>query len=562
MKRLLAVVISFVLGALPLYVPLTAQAQTSDLSRVAGRFVADNYTRWQERVFAGPVAAASPATLVVTSVPVSLPDGRSIVPFWVGQHVTVGTGSNSETVQITAVNGCYLGSQNGTCSISGNTSNSHGQGDLIVSETFGLEEAIFDANSSGGGVVTVDRAWAVHGGTNAMLTAAVPFSSVNVEDTRYASESFWTPSPNATILATPATLTAQAGCDSTHTFCSDATVAGSASWGGTVYGCITYVDIMGQESPTCSATASFTSVASKAIDIGAPVASAGAVGWKPYLSVSGGSYALAYSVPLLTQAGVSTGVCTLTTLETITPACAVANTTYGQASSGQAQFTGYPVVTSQLAPEVGSASATTYNPNSDGHTVYTYTIGSHVGVPGTVSLSQPFPITAAAQTTVGEVLGTVNVAPGFMNYVGRAVEICGLASKTSTTADTVDSFKLLWDAEGSNVTAGTPVTIGTLVGTPATALAAAANFHFCFQVMTTVASTTATGSSIFATDGYYTVAQTSAGANPSAGVISNTATVGSLNTSLNGRFSILMAHTTGTDGAGVLLQNLSVRVLN
>src|SRR5205807_2897973 len=131
---------------------------------------------------------------------------------------------------------------------------------------------------------------------------------------------------------------------------------GSASWGGTVFGCVTYVDIMGNEGP-CSATASFTSVASKAIDIASPAAATGAVGWIPYLSLSAGSYAQAYQIP------VTSTVCTLTTLETVIPACALANTAYGQATStfgvnalfnGGAQIASYPVNTGMHFPALGS----------------------------------------------------------------------------------------------------------------------------------------------------------------------------------------------------------------
>src|SRR5208282_1108159 len=123
-----------------------------------------------------------------------------------------------------------------------------------------------------------------------------------------------------------ASVTGQLACDASHQLCSDATVAGSASWGGAIHVCWAYVDIMGNEGP-CSADATWTSAASKAIDMGIPGASAGAVGAIPYLSLSGGSYIQAYSIPSLAS------YCTVTTLELTTPACAVKNTTYGQAAS-------------------------------------------------------------------------------------------------------------------------------------------------------------------------------------------------------------------------------------
>ena len=392
--------------------------------------------------------------------------------------------------------------------------------------------------------------------------------NVAIEDTSNAAPIIWNVGPTTTTaLATGTTLTAQAACDATHIFCSDASVAGSASWGSTVYGCFTYVDILGNEGP-CTATASFTSVASKAIDIWlgtGPAASTGAVGWKPYLSVSGGSYALAYSIPLVTQpstvgaALASSAVCTLTTIETITPACAVKNTNYGQAGSG-AQITGYPVVTSQLAPEAASASASTYNGNPNGKTIYGYIPGSHFGTPGLTALEFPFPITTALQTTVAGVAGSIYLPPGYMNYVGRGIRVCGLLFKTSTTADTVSKIQLWWDAEGSNVTAGTPVQLTNAQVT--NTLSSAANYQFCQDIYTTVAAAGATGGTIIPGQGYLTDSNITAGTAPVSGPTNLVAAVGSLNLALNARLDVVYNHTTGTDGSGVTLQGVTVTPLN
>jgi hypothetical protein len=339
------------------------------------------------------------------------------------------------------------------------------------------------------------------------------------------------------------------------------------------------VDVNGNESP-CSADASFTSVASKAIDIGTSFTARtdNVVGWKPYLSVSAGSYVLSYSLPLLTQptvllaVPVSAGVCTLTALETVTPACAIANSKYGQSGSttgangtflGGAQFTSYPVVTNTLAPEIGSVSALQHNPNEEAHATYAYVPGSRIGVPGIQAQHIVFPITAAAQTTIGEVVGSIPIPASFMNFVGRTVEVCGTIAKTSTTADTVDEIQVWWDAEGSNVTAGTPVQLSSIKSTEAAPLAAAANFQFCQQLTTTVAATSATGGSIAPGIGFSAVSQVAAGANPSVGSSATTGTaVGSLNLALPAHLTIELKHTTGTDGAGATLYGATVRIIN
>jgi hypothetical protein len=562
----------------------------SNQSRTAGFFYAANYAyglgaapgsnQVQFAKVEGGNSVTGSSTISVYVGYISLPDGRKIVPFSVFAPITIGGQSNQETVTPTAVSGCQPVDTSGAqCNITASFSNLHYRGDPIASGSAGLQEAIDDAANAGGGIVVVDSQWTLVGGTDTLLNAALPFSNVAIYDLRKNAPQTWTVLPSTTtLLAAGTTLTPQAACDATHQFCSDANVAGSASWGGTVYGCYTLVDINGNESP-CSSTQNFTSVASKAIDMGVSLTARtdNVVGWKPYLSVSGGSYALAYSVPLLTQpttllaVPVSAGVCTLTLLETTTPACAIANSTYNQAGStvgvstlfkGGMQFTGYPVVTNTLAPEIGSASATAYNPNEEAHATYAYVPGSRLGTAGVQSEHLIFPITAAAQTTVGEVAGTFPLPANFMNYVGRTLEVCGLFVKTGTTADTLTKFQLWWDAEGSNVTAGTPVQLTNMQSTYATALAAAANFQFCQQVTTTVASTSATGGTITPGQGWLTVTQVAAGANPSAGSTNLVAAVGSLNLALPAHLTLVVNHTTGTDGAGATLIGATLRVVN
>lgn len=544
-----------------------------------GAKVASAYNQWRGNITNGNTGTGT-QTITVSPMLISLPDGRQIQPWSVTSRITVDLSSstNVETVTPTAVS-CNAsgGSQmGGTCNITASFTYTHG-GSIgnVQSGSFGFDEAANDAFNAGGGTVLVDPSYA---GTSATIYATTAvFANVGAEDKRFGAIQYWNVGPTVTTaLATPTALTSQAACDTTHTFCSDASVAGSASWGGAVYGCITYVDIMGNES-LCSTTANFTSVASKAIDIGAPAASTGAVGWKPYLSVSGGSYALAYSIPLLTQPTVlqavpiSSAVCTLTTLETTTPACALVNAVYGQSSSttgaaglfskGGAQVIGYPVVTSQLAPNLDSASAQSLNPSNGGHTVYSYIPSSRVGIPGVMSFNYSFPVTTAAQTTIGQVVGTIKLPPNFMNYP-RTIQVCGLITKTSTVADTVDKIQLWWDAEGSNVTAGTAVQLSDIRITEATALAAAADFHFCQDITTSVAAATATGGTIVPGDGYATVSQVAAGANPSSGANSLFAAVGSLNLALNANLEIVLNHTTATDGAGAVLVNPTVKILN
>jgi hypothetical protein len=561
---------------------VAAGQQSCDAVTASGRdansYNASAYNTWRAQVYSAPSTTGS-GTLVIRQNGVTICGNYRFQPFSVTAPISVGVGAAAETVTPTAVSGCVLNGPTNSCAVTATFANVHGPGEIITSGSLGVQEAVNDAFAAGGGLVTVGPSFTSVGGTDAILNAVVPYPNVSIQDNRKGAVQNWNSLPSTTsLLAAGTTLTPQAACDATHQFCSDPTVVGSASWATAVYGCYTLVDINGNESP-CSSTQNFVPVASKAIDMGVSLTARtdNVVGWKPYLSVANGSYALAYSVPLLTQpttllaVPVSTGVCTLTTLETTTPACAIANSVYGQAGStvgvsalfkGGMQFTGYPVVTSTLAPEIGSVSATAYNPNEEAHATYAYVPGNRIGIPNVQAQHIVFPITAAAQTAVGEVAGSFPLPANFMNYVGRTIEVCGLFVKTSTTADTLTKFQLWWDAEGSNVTAGTPVQLTNMQSTYATALAAAANFQFCQQITTTVASTSATGGSITPGQGWLTVDQVAAGVNPSAGSTNLVAAVGSLNLALPAHLTLVVNHATGTDGAGATLIGASLRVVN
>lgn len=176
MKKKLLVVLFMLFGLAPL-----AFAQTSPLSHVAGVYSSESYSKWSDRIYAGPVSAASPASFQMTSPTVTTRDGHTFVPFFVNEIVTIGSGSNAENVTLTAVSGCYPNAPQGNCVISGNTSNSHGQGDQVVSGTGGIGEAINDASSQGGGMVYWEKdcgpvTLSTTGLTTTITTCTVPES--------------------------------------------------------------------------------------------------------------------------------------------------------------------------------------------------------------------------------------------------------------------------------------------------------------------------------------------------------------------------------------------------
>ena len=432
--------------------PVFAQQNPpSNQSFVAGRFVAKNYAYPGITITDGTNNAAGAATITLRSGSVRLPDGRTIVPFSAGGlnilgqpgsfpaiPITVGAGTTKETVTPTAVSGCFIGAPQNSCKITATFANAHGQGEVVTSGSAGIQEAINDAAFFGGGDVVVDSSanFYLGGATNvnAAILAALPFPSVSIEDVRGGGPTYYSPTANTTFLAVPATLTATTvgfGLNGANT------TGGTYTGGSTYHVCVSYVDLAGNEGPCSLDFSALTAGSGSTNQIGfsAPAASAGAVGWVPYISLAGGTYALAYRVPLATYAGggavgVSNGVCTLTTIETVTAACALANTSYGQSGSA-AIVSALTVNTARLAAQLGAASTTAdIVPNSAGHTVYSYAPGTREGG-APLGSYPPFTVTTAAATTVPAVLGTVTLPPGFMNVVGRTIRICGKASQAA-----------------------------------------------------------------------------------------------------------------------------------
>src|SRR5580704_780240 len=98
------------------------------------------------------------------------PDGRPVSPV-AGVPITIGSGSNVETVTPSAVSN-PTPTLYGTCIITATFAYGHGQGDLVKSGDFGLQEAATAAASFGGGLVVCDRQFFAAAGlsTNANFT--------------------------------------------------------------------------------------------------------------------------------------------------------------------------------------------------------------------------------------------------------------------------------------------------------------------------------------------------------------------------------------------------------
>ena len=489
-----------------------AQYTPSVQSYVAGERVAENYAYGYNNIPGANIVqgfnGTGTQTMEVCPAVRALADGRVINLFSTFASVGVDIGTAvAETQTPTSVSYVNppLGQQGDQqCAlITASWTYAHGASQYpnqVRSGTWGLNEAILDAKQVGGSV-TVDNSWQ---GTNATLTAAPVFQYVAINDKRLGVPRIWNPTPTGLALAAPTlpavNIAGQLACDATHQMCSDATVVGSASWSGAVYACWTYVDIMGNEGP-CSATTTWTSAASKAIDMGIPAASPGAVGAIPYLSISGGSYALAYQIP------VTASVCTMTVLETITPACAVANTTYGQAGStygadalfttGGAQITTYPVNTSMTAPILATTAATltAQHPMTNSSVTYSYAPGARIGVCGAssanmVQLSAAGGISGSSATTVPNPLVSWAIPANCVNYIGAEFRVSGKFTYTDG-GDSSTRVIVAWDSNVTD-TASVPTPLCNMLDT-ATGTSAAYNgtWTCTVRVLTTGASGTA-----------------------------------------------------------------------
>jgi hypothetical protein len=504
MKRFTKVIVLFAIyGMLAAQVPTVALAQQTSPpnngSRIAGRFTADSYAYGISpvvpgfRLVTGNVATGS-QTVTINAGALTLPDGRLVYPFSINAPVIFDVGANAETLTPSAVSGCTsAGQYTQTCSITATFVNLHSAGALLASGTAGLQEAIYDAYLTGGGLVQVGSYWATQlGGTTAMLNAAIPYPNVAIEDVRANAVQYWNTNPSTlTAIGTPIALTSQAACDATHQFCSDANVVGTWANTGALFGCVAYVDIMGNEGACSPTSTTFNNTNLKAIDVLAPAASTGAVGYTIYLSLSGGTYALAYQVPI------TSSICTLTTLETVTPACAVANATYGQSAStfgantlfkGGAQIAATVVNT---APHFagGLSTATSYAAAVTAHTTFGYTPGTKIATQGIQASYGPFAAVATTATTIPGALGAINLPAGFMNYIGKSIRVSGKIAFTNA-ATSSQQLGLFWDAALSDA-ATVPVVVCNF-NTTETGTAAAFNISFSCILTTNSTGTTGT----------------------------------------------------------------------
>ena len=494
---------------------------------------------------ANPIPSGS-QTVTVSFGVTTAGDGTVFAPLSLLAPVSVGAGTDIETVTPTAVS-CSSPQVYDSCTFTATFANAHGRGEPVASASYGLQEALDVSWAGGGGVISIDQPWKSAGGTNATIQAAVIAPFTTIADNRQGPTTYWYPQPAATaILSLPTILSAATAVPS-------ATPAGGFGT-GTYYLCVAYVDIMGQEGP-CSPSFSEAGVATGSFIFSPPAASTGAVGYTIYISLTSGTYTLAYKVPL------TSAVCALTALETTTAACAVANATYGQ-TGATATVTAITVNTSPiLLNETVISTAAISHGTPNGRMTYVYAPGNGVGLAGVEGASFPFTIGAAASTGIPSDVGTINIPPGYMNAVGRKIRVCGFGTFSGASTATVIDINLQWDSFGQN-TAGLPVTVASMTATPAAAFAASiVNVSFCQVLTTTVAGAGATAGTILPGAGVMNVGNTVTGISAAGGTNATAAAVGSLNLASEARLHVVYNHTTGTDGSGMILNSLTIEAL-
>lgn len=536
----------------------------SNVSAGIGKFVANEYGQYQGFIYTGNASTGS-STMTIRGGYAVLSDSRGVLPYAVGVPLVIND-STPELVTPTSVSGCYKSqgmNQDGitvTCTITASFSFTHGTGATVTSGTGGLSEAAYDAFLFGGGVVVIEPGFYLNtsctncfASFNAAMAAVLPYGGVGFEDDRSSPPQYFSVQQTAsTFLAVPTTLTAVTvgfGLNGANT------TGGTYNGASTYHYCVAYVDIAGQVgacSADFSAATAGTGTANQ-IGFAAPAASAGAVGYVVYISLAGGTYSLSYQAPL------TSAQCTLTKLETVTPACAVANATYGQSGSN-AVISALTVSTASVGMQLGGVSGTLLTGNPNGRTTYGYVPSSHLAANGIPTVSLPFTVGGIGSATP-IAIGTVNVPGGVMNWVGKELRICGKFTNTDVNS-TVQNINIYWDAAGSN-TAGSPVQIASLAATAGPGTAAAYTGNFCWQGHTSVSGAGVTAGSIF---GDYSLLNYYLSATP-AGIMvggdTKTAAVASLNlagtTGTENRISVVHTNTTGNNTPQ--LQTLTIEVL-
>lgn len=412
-----------------------------------------------------PSGATSGATqtLTVANGTVELPDGTTISPLSTFAPVTVGTGNNADTVTPSAVSNSTPQVYQSSNFTATTFAHAHGTGDRVSSATVGLQEALNAAQGAGGGIVIVDVAWYLNGGTAAIIAAATVHDTVAIWDTS-AGGPFVAASllpTSTTPLAAPTALTTATSANGMIT---GNTTGGTIGASGAYRLGVTYVDAFGGETTLSVDTAStavvtVSSGTTNSITVSSPAALTGAVGYRVYMSAASGA---SLSEILYPQGNAA-----------ITGTAASGNTgalpsfAIGTPVTINAIITGTAKIPAQATAQVVAPAEL---PNAPYISYLPFT------ALGTIA--------AAATGTVGQ----VNFPAGALNTLGRTVRLKGMYYVTTNgTAGTVTTELILASVFG--VTSITPFTAASA---SIAASVLTINFEFDITFVTTAVGATGT----------------------------------------------------------------------
>lgn len=179
MKKTIVILLAGLLLTITAYAQSNAGAQSYPAvqeSYGSGIFYSPAYN-YKTYVLSGGSTAGGSYTITMAKPWIVLPDGRQVGVFSTSASITIGQGSNQETVTPSSVSsGCgsfntnagFGGRASNPCTITATFSNAHGIGELVQSGTSGIAEATYDAGQFGGGLVY----WVTDGGIVALGTGA------------------------------------------------------------------------------------------------------------------------------------------------------------------------------------------------------------------------------------------------------------------------------------------------------------------------------------------------------------------------------------------------------
>jgi len=425
-------------------------------SNQAGAALTSSYASW--RVQSLTAVSAGSGSITLNTCFVGVGSNNRFAPFSsifnLNTPLTIIDGANTETVTPTATQSPTPAAPSAVnplqCGFTATFANSHSVGVTIASGDYGFMEAVNDSVALGSDYVIVDNysgvvTSTITGATTTAAGGIIP--NVIVEYRRAAGATnqplyFGLRPTTLTLISAPSAPTVTG-------------TSGSLT-SGTYYGKVAYVDCLGGVS---LASSDSTQVATTTgLIFTSPAATAGACGYLPYMTANGGST----GTEILAAASVTSSICTLTTLETVLPACAIGSSATVTAAN--------PSSTAKPVAEGTAHTTFGFQPFSTPPLNFQTTYG-------------PFGTVSTISSSSNSDLAQFYIPAGYFNYLGKGANICFTAASTNG-ATAVPTWNL-------NVTNQYGQTIGTVSSVTLATQTGAVTTTGCFKIV--VAATGSSG---------------------------------------------------------------------